>query len=462
MKIRPLVLSLFMLVHFAGAADAKVVFHDLPLSDPSARAKVDLGLGTETESVEPSFAGEEVEVVKSIVEIVESDPRGALKKLEVAVTPQSSAMLDFVIGNLYFQFDEREAALRYYQSAVKKFPRFAKAHKNLGYLAPQSEKFDEALEAFRKTVELGGIEGGIYGLLGYIYLNKENFLSAESAYRDATLKMPDTIDWKLGIGRAVLAHQKHADVMNVMGELIAVDPKKRDYWLLQANAFLSMGRVMDAAYNYEIMGRMGMGDKETYQALGNIYVSQDKAPLALIAYLAAVNLPDPSDMTTALSAAEIMGARGSLAESSTLATRIDEVYGDKASKEDTVRLLKLRSSLAIIQDRREEAEPFLERLIKIDDSDGETILLLADFYARSDRYELAKPLYDRAEKIEGFEIDSLVKHGQILVANGDYEDAIVLLERAVEELGQTDDETRRDNVSRYLESVRRVFRNTRS
>jgi hypothetical protein len=55
-----------------------------------------------------------------------------------------------------------------------------------------------------------------------------------------------------------------------------------------------------------------------------------------------------------------------------------------------------------------------------------------------------------------------VKHGQILVANGDYEDSIFLLERAVEELGQTDDETRRDNVSRYLESVRRVFRNTRS
>lgn len=462
MTIRKVLLSSALLALSAAAANAAVALHDLPIPDPSKRAKLDLSDEPRTETGEPEILYSEAEVVKSIVETVQTDPRAALKVLTASVTPQSSAMLDFIIGNLNFQLDERAEALRYYESAVTKAPNFAKAYKNLGFLALQSNKLDEALKAFVKTVQLGNAEGAVYGLIGYIYLNKENFLSAESAYRDAMLKMPENVDWKLGLGRAVLAHQKNADTMNIMGELLARDPRKRDYWLVQANAFLSMDRVMDSAYDYEIMARMGLGSKETFQALGNIYVSQDKAPLALIAYLAGVNLPDPPSMETVLSSAEIMGARGAIEESTTLSNRIEQVYGKNATKKENIRLLKLQSQLAIAREDQSAAEGYLERLVNLDESDGQTILLLADFYGRSGRYEKAKPLYERAEKIEGSEIDALIKHGQMLVNKGDYEEAITLLERAVETLNKTNDFTRRDNVSRYLESVRRVNRNSRT
>jgi len=462
MTFRTVLLSSAVLAVSVGVCNASVILHDLPISDPSSRTKVDVSNAVGLETKEPEILYSEAEVVKSIVERVQTDPRGALSVLKTAVTPQSSAMLDFIIGNLNFQLDERAEALRYYQSAVRKAPNFTKAYKNLGFLALQSEKMDEALGAFVKTVQLGSSEGAVYGLIGYIYLNKENYLSAESAYRNAMLKMPENVDWKLGLGRAVLAHQKNADVMNIMGELLTVDPKKRDYWLVQANAFLSMDRVMDSAYNYEIMGRMGLGNKETYQALGNIYLSQDKPPLALIAYLAAVNLQEPPDMKTMLASAEMMGGRGAITESTTLSTRIEAVYAKKATKEENIRLLKLQSQLAIARDSQEEAEGFLEKLINLDDSDGQTILLLADFYGRSGRYARAKPLYEKAEKIKGFEIDALIKHGQVLVSESDYESAIVLLERAVDLLGRSENFTRRDNVARYLDSVRRVNRNTRS
>lgn len=448
----------------AAIAGASVIIHDLPVSDPAPRAKVDASNSATAAQLEPEILFTEAEIVRSVIEMVQTDPRGALKILNTAVTPQSSAMLDFIIGNLNFQLDERAEALRFYQSAVKKFPNFGKAHKNLGFLALQSEKIDQALNSFVKTVQLGSSEGAVFGLIGYIYLNKENYLSAESAYRDAMLKMPENVDWKLGLGRAVLAHEKHADVMNIMGELLEKEPKKRDYWLVQANAFLSMNRTMDAAYNYEIMGRLGLGSKETYQALGNIYLSQDKPPLALIAYLAAVNLQNPPDMATILGAAELLGGRGALQDSAILSARIAAVFGSKAKKEDNIRLLKLQSQVAIARELQSEAESFLEQLIKLDEDDGQTILLLADFYGRSKRYEKAKPLYEKAEKIEGHEVDALIKHAQILVNEGGYEPAIALLERAADKLGRSgkeEDFTRRANVVRYLESVRRVYRNIR-
>lgn len=461
MTIRKIIFPAALLSLAAAGASASVIIHDLPISDPSPRAKVDVSLDAGAAALDPEILYTEAEVVRSIVERVQTDPRGALQVLRTAVNPQSSAMLDFIVGNLNFQLDEKAAALTYYQSAVRKFPNFGKAHKNLGFLALQSERLDDALKSFVKTVQLGSSEGAVYGLIGYIYLSKDNYLSAESAYREAMLKMPENADWKLGLGRSVLAHEKHADVMNIMGELLMADPKKRDYWLVQANAFLAMDRTMDAAYNYEIMGRMGLGNKDTYQALGNIYLSQEKPTLALIAYLSAVNLKEPPSIETVLGSAEIMGARGAVEESAILSNRIDEVYGKTAKKEDSIRLLKLQSQLAIARDRQGEAEEFLEKLIKLDDSDGQTILLLADFYARSGRYERSLPLYERAEKIKGFEVDSLIKHAQVLVNAGKYESAITLLERALEKLDPSEDAVRRGNVSRYLESVRRVHRHTR-
>jgi tetratricopeptide (TPR) repeat protein len=460
--MRSFVCPAIVLALAAGPANASVVIHDLPLPDPSVRAKVDLKMDPGAVTVEPSILPAEAEVVKSIVEQVQTDPRGALRKLKIADIPQSSAMYDFIIGNLNFQLDERTEALRYYESAVRKFPTFAKAYKNLGFLALQAEKLDEALKAFVRTVQLGSSEGAVYGLIGYIFLNKENFLSAESAYRDAMLKMPANVDWKLGLGRSVLAHQKHADVMNIMGELITGDPKKRDYWLVQANAFLSMDRVMDSAYNYEMMGRIGLGNKETYQALGNIYVSLEKTPLALIAYLHALDLQEPPEMATILASAEIMGARGALQEADTLSARIDEVYSKNASKEERMRLLKLRSQLAIAQDHQDQAEEFLKKLVDLDESDGQSILLLAEFLGRGGRYEQAKPLYERAEGMDEFKIDALVKHGQMLVSVENYEAAIEKLERAIEELSNTDNRIRLENVRRYLDSVRRVFRSSRA
>ena len=443
------------------ASGTAVEIKHLPLPDPSTDVPLDLSTNPATTAVEPGILSTEAEAVRGVADFAQEKPREALKKLTEIVTPDSSAMLDFIIGNLNFQLDEHEEALKFYEAAVRKAPNFAKAYKNLGYLALQSEKLDEALKAFIKAAQLGNEEGAVFGLISYIYLSQENFLSAESAYRIAIMKMPANVDWKLGIGRADLAHQKNLDVINVMGELISADPSKRDYWLVQANSFLALGDVMDAAYDYEIMARLGMGDKETFQALGNIYVSQNKPTVALIAYMAGLDLKEPLSMDSILGAAEVMGARGAIEEATKIADRVEEIYGRNADKEQTIRLLKLQSQLAIARQDDTAAEGYLERLVKLDESDGQTMLLLADFYGRSGEYDKAESLFKKAEAIPGSEADACVKHAQMLVGRSDYEDAIPLLEKAVEILGKTDDTKRLDNVHRYLEAVRRFNRNTR-
>ena len=45
--------------------------------------------------------------------------------------------------------------------------------------------------------------------MGYCYINLENYLAAEQAYRNAILQQPDTRDWKLGLARSLLAMEQY-------------------------------------------------------------------------------------------------------------------------------------------------------------------------------------------------------------------------------------------------------------
>ena len=66
-----------------------------------------------------------------------------------------------------------------------------------------------AIRALTKMIELGGGDGLTYGLLGQAYASQNDFLSAESAYRQALLLSPDSLDWKLGLTRCLFKQQRY-------------------------------------------------------------------------------------------------------------------------------------------------------------------------------------------------------------------------------------------------------------
>ena len=82
--------------------------------------------------------------------------------------------------------------------------------------------------------------------------------------------------------------------------------------------------------------------------------------------------------------------------------------------------------------------------------DGEALILLAMHHAASD-VEKAIFYYERAQGIEKFEGDARLRHGQLLVRNGRYQEALPLLKRA-QELNP------RDDVQNYIEQVERAAR----
>ncbi len=381
---------------------------------------------------EPQISDEEKEALRNLIDLIKASPKAAIQALEPQITKSSSAAFDFILANLYFQDGNLAKAEQYYGNAVVKHPDFRRAYKNLGLVQVQQGDFDKAIKTISKAMELGEVDGRSYGLLGYGYLTQEKYYPAEVAYRQAILMQPEVTDWKVGLARCLLETQRYTDAIALFETLLQDEPNNADYWLLQANAYLGKGESMPAAKNLELVRRMGAADLSTLTLLGDIYMNNNAADLALEAYLAATEKATASDSKPLLRAAELLTRSGNLEQASTMIEQTRAALRTKLDDSSELKLLTLEAKIARAQGDDEAAVKLLTEIVERDALNGEAIIELANFYA--DQGDMAKAInrFEQAEKIEAFERDALVAHAQARVRNGEYKEALPLLRRALQ------------------------------
>ena len=400
---------------------------------------------------EPEIASDERETLREVIALMESNPQAAADRLKQQVGADSSAALDFVLANLYFQNGETDVAAGYYESALDKFPDFRRAHKNLGLLLVQKNDCDAALPHFSRAVELGDRDGRNYGLMGYCYINLENYLAAEIAYRNAILQQPDTKDWKLGLARALLALEHYPDAIALLGDLIQADPEDATSWMLQANAYIGAEKPMAAAINLETVRMMGRAQRSSLVLLGDIYMNARMPELAKSAYLDAIQGDDAAPFATAYRAADLLVRARAQGEAQEILALIDRRYGQGLPREDQLKVLTLKAKVARAQGRDGEAARLLESIVRQDGARGDALLELAAYYDKQGEREKALLLIERAERLEAFAYAALLQHAQLLVAERDYAKAAEVLRKAL----QIKQEPR---VERYLSAVEQAIR----
>lgn len=405
--------------------------------------------------VEPKLREEEYKKMLKIRDLIDSDKMDdAVKMLEKEINNDSSAVFDFTLANIYFQQEKLEKAAGYYEKAKNKFPKFRRAWKNLGLVYIRNGQLEKAIPVLTKVLELGGSDVLTYAQLGYAYLSAENNLCAESAYRMAVLLDPDTLDWKIGLATSILKQQRYAEAASLFDNLIASEPNKTDLWLYQANAYIGMNQPLKAAVNFELIDQMGQSTVNTLTKLGDIYINQELFDTAVDSYIRALK-KEPKDSTEQtnriahiIQVSKVLVANGAFEQTKKLIDNIENLEGTNLSNTDRNDLLKLRAQIAMSQGANEEQAKILEEIVTLDPLDGQALILLGQYYARSGENEKAISYYERAESIEKFEADAKVRHAQLLVKQEKYNEALPLLRRAQ----QIKD---RDDVQKYLEQVER-------
>jgi tetratricopeptide (TPR) repeat protein len=338
---------------------------------------------------------------------------------------------------------------------VAKFPSFRRAWRNLGLIYVRNGKYDDAISAFTRMIELGGGDAYSYGLLGFAYAAKQDYQAAEAAYRNALLLQPENTEWRLGLTRCVFKQQKFEDAATLLDVLIDRYPDKTEFWLLQAQAYLAMKQPLKAAENLEAVDRFGKATADSLHTLGDIYVSENLFESAASAYRRATDADAKQPIARPLRSAEVLAARGALPQARQVAAHIREVWDKQMEEADRRKLLKLEARLSLAEGAGSaETAGVLEEIVKLDPLDGEALMLLGQHYSRQNEPDRAIFYYERAESLEAFEANARIRHAQVLVGLNRYQDAIPLLRRAQEVKS-------RDDVARYLEQVERIAKTRR-
>jgi len=399
---------------------------------------------------EPKVSGSEVDLLRDVLELLKVNPAAAESALEKQTNPEGSAALDFILANLQFQNAKLDAAEKSYRTALEKFPDFRRAHKNLGLLLVQERKCAPALTELTAALALGDRDGRSYGLIGFCYLQKEDNLAAEVAYRNAILLDPDTRDWTLGLARSLMAMEKFKEAAGLFSTLIEKNPLDPEPWLLQANAYLGLEQPMKAAVNLETVRMMGKAKRRSLVLLGDIYMNAGVNEMAKSAYLDAIAADRKKlDFKTAFRAADLLIRTRAYEDAHEIVEAIEKRYGKALAPADELGLLTLKARLEAARGNKKVAAKLLERVVRKDGTRGDALLELADYYSGEGEREKAELLLERAEHLERTRYRALLRHAQLLVHTSHYADASQLLHRALSI-------KREPRVARFLAQVDRA------
>jgi tetratricopeptide (TPR) repeat protein len=404
--------------------------------EPKVSADEQAALTTIRDLFEKSqFAQAEQEIIRFIKETENpTDP----KKQPAEISP---AMI-FVLGNLYFQADRTDEARRAFLEAIKRFPRFRRAHTNLAFLYISKNQTDEALPLLQKSIELGETTARVYGMLGFCHLVKKNAVAAENAYRQAYLLDANSRDWKLGLSQSMLAQDKFAEAASLLGSIIEENPNDKQLWLQQTNAFLGMDRKEDAAINLEILRFKGLADEANLNLLGNLYMDRSEPQLALFAYMAAIDKATALDVPRALKSAKILTDYGFPDKASTFVQKIRTKLGANIPAGQKTMLMLTEVRIAQAEKKPEIVEKLLNELTQIDPTNGEVLLELAkhfDLLAKEESDETkrgaliqnARTNYQLAVRTPLVAYQANLGLGQMYVREKRYVEAMPLLETAL-------------------------------
>ena len=381
---------------------------------------------------EPKISDEEKEALRALIDLIKASPQAAIAQLRPQVKASSSAAFDFILANLYFQEGNLKEAEQFYKTAVKKYPNFRRAYKNLGLVQVQGGNFKDAIPSIAKALELGEVDGRAYGLLAYGYLTEGKYYPAEAAYRQAILIQPDQKDWKIGLARCLLETERYNEAISLFDTLLQDEPDNSDFWLLQSNAFIGNEQSLRAAQNLEVVRRMGKAELSTLTLLGDIYMNNTIPDLALNAYLSAVEMAQPQDVDALLRATNILTRSTNFEQAANLIKDIRKNNALTLSPEQDLELLNQEAKIARAEGNDDAAVVILNKIVERDALNGEAIIELANYYADKDMLPEAINRYEQAAKINAFERQALIAHGQTLVRNAKYRDALPLLKRALQ------------------------------
>jgi tetratricopeptide (TPR) repeat protein len=410
-------------------------------------------------------------LIKAKLRYMQRDPKSSLIYLEKLVEHHGSTYeIQRMLGNIYFELGEEENALRAYENALQFDPNSSYMQHRYGLLLIQSGELDKAEQAFRRAIAIDpSLTESAVELAG--------LLIAHGQTNEATALLKDAIQRGQRTDRAILLLASLFLEMGQLDEGISLLEQEKSNGALTRDSYAILGRLYYEAKEYGEAEKIFLAlfeqeesNSELARILADINLRSDKPQEALAYYRKAIEL-DPDDYRKYLGLFFAASPRFAPEGVSRIEVSNEEAAGFLKSAGSLVEAddfdgQYLVGMCYLSLDSLDAAKPHLQQALAINPNDEGALLNLANIAERTGYFEEAEGyldvLYDlkpddptilnfygyllaemgkdldRAERLilkaldiepgNGYYIDSL---GWVYFQRGDYEKAVVELERAV-------------------------------
>lgn len=374
--------------------------------------------------VEPLLTKEEKIPYEEVISHLPDNPRQAVLVLE-AMDSKRSAIMNFLLGNLYMVTDRTPQGVQALEDSIKAFPNFLQAHRSLANALANLGKLDESLEHATRAISLGGADGRLYGLMAYVHYQKGRHASALSAYRMAAMYDPDNLQYVKGELFSLASTGHHRDVLFRLKELLPSEPNNGEYWMLKANAHLFLEENEKAMVAFETLRQLSKADGATLSRLARLYFNEGLHEESVIVIEEAMKKNgSPSEALTILEAFIAL-------DESDLAYRVSRSLSSVAwSNEDMdERFALAMAQMSLLRGDKKEAESSLRSLLKRFPTQGSALISLAKLLLETDRPDEARIHFERASTFEEVQMNAWHELARLSWSEGDTASTIQWLER---------------------------------
>ncbi len=399
--------------------------------------------------IEPRITTDEEFYLDAAAKLMANQDRSkAIATLTESSLLSESPAMQFMLGSLLFEEGELEEAAPQFENALKAFPNFRDAHRNLAIVRVQLEEWEKAKGHLIRAMELGSREAVTMGLLGYCHSVAGHHQAALDAYRVAALSSPEERQWRLGQAQALQALGEGEKTIQIYGEILADHPADWSLWLNRADGLMAQDRPIEAIAHLEASRRAGALSAEGLLSLGHLFLQNDLPPLALARYDEAFFHPSPPSPAKRIETLEYLTQLELFSEAQALITEHTDLFSETGSEPILEgRWSRVGSLVEIKVGDAKNGAAQLESWLAKEPMDGQALLLLGQYREGTGEREVAEMLYEQATGIPESAAKAHRAWGSLLLAKKDHKAAIEQWEKSL---------TIEDNPSlkEYLEAVR--------
>ena len=399
--------------------------------------------------IEPSITSEERALLVELQQLMADEKREqAIKLLAESSLTKNSAALTFNLANLQLEEGQLDKAVASFEAAIKAYPSFRRAHRNLGLARVRKEDWDKALEHLGEAVRLGDSEGLTYGLLGYCRLSRGEFASAMQAYRLAQLTEPNVTEWSAGIAQCMQQLDQREEAAALLDEVIRKRPLEASYAVLKANIHLQLEQQDQAAKALEMAHRLGTLGADPTLLLAELHLGGGRVEESVKVMESAFVRQEKPGENAMLRLFQIAVVQQQWLLAKGLLDRVPAKQQSRA-----LRLAKARYLIESKQDP-EAGIQLLKTLTTEDPTDGEALLIYARLLAASGQQAAAELLIERAAADAEWTFEAYRALTNLRAKQGRYEAALESLDKALQIQSDADLEAYRNALRRTLEASR--------